>query len=86
MLSNHQKNPLKNKILTIISTSLAYGFGLGLYLHDFAHSVWQLGELMNGTGGGMAELIGFHGAYIGAIIATIGFIIVMHEYIVEAKV
>lgn len=71
------RNPFKVKMFNIFFSTSLFFFGVGLYLHDFAHLAWQLG--------GLAEIIGFHGAYIGVVLAVIGFITVMYKYILEGE-
>jgi hypothetical protein len=52
----------------IFSASVFF-IGLGISLHDFAHHLWQLG--------GIEEIIGLHGGYIGYIFMAIAFIFLL---------
>jgi len=67
-----QMNKLYRKLVfygPAIFFSSLFAFGFGLSLHDFAHHLWQLG--------GIQEVIGLHGGYIGYVIMVIAFILLL---------
>jgi hypothetical protein len=54
---------MNKKIKRIVTNALFY-IGLGVMLHDFAHTCWQVG--------GYSEILSPQGFYVGFILTLIG--------------
>ena len=65
---------LRSELIKWITT-LLFGIGTGISLHDYCHALWQVG--------GYKEILSLQGGYFGYALMILAWIILNWEYLIK---